>query len=224
MTSISVIRSCRAFNRTDDDLGLATERLVLRAAAVVQDSELGADGRPDHRVRFATVVLAGPVEQAAGIPAATGGSRPRQSSAASTSTRKPEGHIGSNQPRPKPESHIGSNQPRPKPEGHIGSNQPRPNGLSSATTSSVPTASGTGASAPTAPRTPPMTAPASGNAHTTTAACALRFSNGGSVRGSVRGSVGGSVRGGSVAPNTLIIKQQNDYIVRDFALGDLRLR
>ena len=190
MTSISVIRSCRAFNRTDDDLGLATERLVLRAAAVVQDSELGADGRPDHRVRFATVVLAGPVEQAAGIPAATGGSRPRQSSAASTSTRKPEGHIGSN--------------------------QPRPNGLSSATTSSVPTASDTGASAPTAPRTPPMTAPASGNAHTTTAACALRFSNG--------GSVGGSVGGGSVAPNTLIIKQQNDYLVRDFALGDLRLR
>lgn len=207
MTSISVIRSCRAFNRTDDDLGLATERLVLRAAAVVQDSELGADGRPDHRVRFATVVLAGPVEQAAGIPAATGGSGPRQSSAASTSTRKPEGHIGSNQPRPKPESQIGSNQPRP-------------NGLSSATTSSVPTASGTGASAPTAPRTPPMTAPASGNAHTTTAACALRFSNGGSV-GS---SVGSSVGGGSVAPNTLIIKQQNDYLVRDFALGDLRLR
>ena len=73
-----------------------------------------------------------------------------------------------------------------------------------------------------------MTAPASGNAHTTTAACALRFSNGGSVGGSVRGSVGGSVRGsvrgGSVAPNTLIIKQQNDYLVRDFALGDLRLR
>ncbi len=61
-----------------------------------------------------------------------------------------------------------------------------------------------------------MTAPASGNAHTTTAACALRFSN--------SGSVGGSVGGGSVAPNTLIIKQQNDYLVRDFALGDLRLR
>ena len=199
MTSISVIRSCRAFNRTDDDLDLSTERLVLRAAAVVQYSELGAGGRPDHRVRFATVVLAGPVEQAAGIPAATGGSRPRQSSAASTSTRKPEGHIGSNQPRPKPESQIGSNQPRP-------------NGLSSVTTSSVPTASGTGASAPTAPRTPPMTAPASGNAHTTTAARALRFSN------------GGSVGGGSVAPNTLIIKRQNDYLVRDFALGDLRLR
>ena len=47
---------------------------------MVQDSELGAGGRPDHRVRFATVALAGPVEQAAGIPAATGGSRPRQSS------------------------------------------------------------------------------------------------------------------------------------------------
>ena len=36
-----------------------------------------------------------------------------------------------------------------------------------------------------------MTAPASGNAHTTTAACALRFSNGGSVGGSVGGGVGG---------------------------------
>ena len=72
-----------------------------------------------------------------------------------------------------------------------------------------------------------MTAPASGNAHTTTAACALRFSNGGSVGGSVGGGVGGRcvvVGGGSVAPNTLIIKQQNDHLVRDFAPGDLRSR
>ena len=76
-----------------------------------------------------------------------------------------------------------------------------------------------------------MTAPASGNAHTTTAACALRFSNGGGVGGGVGGSVGGSVGGrcvvvggGSVAPNTLIIKQQNDHLVRDFAPGNLRSR
>lgn len=51
---------------------------------------------------------------------------------------------------------------------------------------------------------------------------------GGSVGGSVGGGVGGrcvmGVGGGSVAPNTLIIKQQNDYLVRDFAPGDLRSR
>lgn len=71
-----------------------------------------------------------------------------------------------------------------------------------------------------------MTAPASGNAHTTTAACALRFSNGGSVWAAVWAVVWAvvGVGGGSVAPNTLIIKQQNDHLVRDFALGDLRLR
>ena len=39
--------------------------LILRKAAIVQDSELRTGGRIDQRIRFSAIVKAGPIEKSA---------------------------------------------------------------------------------------------------------------------------------------------------------------